>query len=101
MFHPKQGSDEVVMKALRRLKFLTVPLLVGCLFPASGCATLTHKERVGQPEEERGEIDWYAVTPQLILPGGSIGVAVDFLSGAAYKPKSESDEPEPEPEESP
>ncbi|MEW4456409.1 hypothetical protein AB1L30_27345 [Bremerella sp. JC817] len=83
------------------LSYLTGSLCIGpaaCLL--SGCGTLIHTERVGQPHTH--QIDWKIVALDglgmlLFFVPGVIAFAVDFYTGAIYIPYEEYHGPYPAP----
>lgn len=75
---------------MRQMLLSTLALVAVILAVAnvsSGCATIFHPERVGQPPSMRGEVDW----PFLILDilFGIIPLIVDLATGAIYRPRGQ------------
>lgn len=88
---------------MQRRRFLSISLANGTLgimaCSMSGCGTLMHKERVGQPHAH--QIDWKVVALDglgmlLFFVPGVAAFAVDFYTGAIYLPVEE-DFPPPSP----
>lgn len=74
------------MGQLHTSKLFVTPLLLALVLVSTGCATIFHNQRVNQPSEERGKVDWLMVALDVILTG-CIGLVVDLATGALWIPK--------------
>ncbi|MDB5390758.1 MAG: hypothetical protein JWM11_6404, partial [Planctomycetaceae bacterium] len=79
----------VLSNSRRQFVFSGLGTLIGCI--STGCGTIMHPERKGQPA---GNLDWSIVALDgvgllLFLVPGVIAFAVDFNNGSIYLPAEE------------
>lgn len=81
---------------MKRREFLTTVAKIGIvgspLLGSSGCGSLLHSERVGQPHSR--DLDWNVVALDglgliLFFVPGIVAFAVDFMTGAIYLPSEQ------------
>ena len=76
------------MCELQTSKLFVVPLLLMFLLVSTGCATIFHNDRVNQPNESKGDVDWVMVVLDVVFAAVVVGLIVDLATGALWVPKA-------------